>query len=521
MEIEYTASVASVRQKAMELLGLAEDGRPRRFRATNWSQEAGDLVEEFEFLISKSGRVLVERTMEIIDGLVEGSMLLLEEGEAPILGARPVEVYIWKDSMRRRPNLALVTTKNKNLRTYQGNDIESMSKDQIANYLRALLPKKERVPNKVTDKRTDKKVAQDYFVSFLTRTQNSDFRDKNTCLESGEAEADGMGGDEKTDHKIDSDMDLYESVNAGYEDSKGTPNKNFNCRQLFHAGRVYITPDTSLVGLYHSVFLLLQDRNDSVDRLPPLHPIASSSLSDLIERGWHVPKHLSASSLHSTMLLRDLRGDKLPGKCHRMSVSSSSATDTSPKLKSIKNVVLELFPSPSSSHELRFWLVKLENPLDCKEEGKAEMSPIQELYVNGGAAPSLGHLKNAVRGALSLGSGTTRIYKFNETRHRWTELKSKSAVRGKTPSILQPPLSLKEGDVLCAFEETSMMTRPGEVFEPVVDRLEDAEMRNCVEETKRTQSTSVAKKSKARVEVALRIGDGFDYSTSSDEGENC
>lgn len=103
MEIDYTATVSEVKRRVLEAMGLdgENESKSRRFRATNWSQEAGALVEEVELVVSREGRVLLERTMESIEGLVAESMLLLEEGEVPIIGVKCIDVYLWKPSMNR------------------------------------------------------------------------------------------------------------------------------------------------------------------------------------------------------------------------------------------------------------------------------------------------------------------------------------------------------------------------------------------------------------------------------------
>ena len=71
----------------------------------------------------------------------------------------------------------------------------------------------------------------------------------------------------------------------------------------------------------------------------------------------------------------------------------------------------------------------------------------------------VGHLKNPIRQALGISDKVSlediRVYKLLEAKFSWTELSQPKNTKNQSVScILNPPYSLKEGHVLCAFEKS-------------------------------------------------------------------
>ena len=522
---------------------------------------------------------LVSKCIDTVPGLVDKSLLLLEYGEPLIRGVRYINVSLWKPSIcRDEPHNSQTKDvmssneglnqnnrrKSENKYSYKGIMLCDMSKEQMLAEVKQLLSKGQRVPAAITDKRKDRKEAEASFASFLKKTGNSDLVDLievDIQMETTENYDPIKGEDAPTDEGVVSNK----CINVDVCDLEASVEKHANCKHLFNAGRVAITPETSLAELYAAVDLLLKQAQEnepgeknkpgeehdcSDDRIEEvMAPAPSNSLKALSKAGWKYRDSAikqEGKKMWSNILIRELRNDFLPGKCHRLqfvrSTDGNIPKDTSPKLRTLnvlsnRTIVVELFPADDVQNGLRFWLCRVENPSECLLSSKHEnrintlMNPLSpqevpfEIVVNGGTAPSLGHLKNAIRlkfqDSSSVGS-SLRMYKYDESKYVWTELKQGEGMltRGKVPGILQPPLSLKEGDFLCAFEEKTVAG--GANKEYIIDRDFDEESRRLAEKKQALsggKNGNIAFKSKKkvgrnRVEVALSIGDDFDDSSS-------
>lgn len=94
--------------------------------------------------------------------------------------------------------------------------------------------------------------------------------------------------------------------------------------------------------------------------------------------------------------------------------------------------------------------------------------PPIEVSVSCGLAPSVAHLRRTVCGALGgLSADRAVLYKYSLQTCSWSELKPGLRVEGtgaagrpvglvkRIENVLDPPYSMKEGDLLCAFEVPS------------------------------------------------------------------
>ena len=108
--------------------------------------------------------------------------------------------------------------------------------------------------------------------------------------------------------------------------------------------------------------------------------------------------------------------------------------------------------------------------------------PPRPLLINGGPSPSLGHLRTPISNELGIPTDKMVIFKFLPQSLEWVELRAgmkstaaaataaanttgTASLRGaktgtlpigssaakKSDNILEPPYSMKEGDLLCAF----------------------------------------------------------------------
>ena len=91
--------------------------------------------------------------------------------------------------------------------------------------------------------------------------------------------------------------------------------------------------------------------------------------------------------------------------------------------------------------------------------------PPVEVTVSCGLAPSVAHLRRSICGVLGgLSADRAVLYKYSLQTCSWSELKPGLRVEGigaagrpvvlvkRIENVLDPPYSMKEGDLLCAFE---------------------------------------------------------------------
>jgi len=106
--------------------------------------------------------------------------------------------------------------------------------------------------------------------------------------------------------------------------------------------------------------------------------------------------------------------------------------------------------------------------------------PPIELTFNGGPAPSIGLLRAQVSAKLWPGVTTKSIalYKFDSSAVKWTEIVTTAK---KCENIFGPPSSIKEGDLICAYEiesatgavSSSALLSAQSKKAPVISRPED------------------------------------------------
>lgn len=176
-------------------------------------------------------------------------------------------------------------------------------------------------------------------------------------------------------------------------------------------------------------------------------------------------------------------------------------------------------------------------------QGNALVSPSwppKQALINGGVAPTLGHLKRAVASALTqVPTDTMCVYKYLPS-YEWSPViyagagaNTKNAKGGKKgeSNITQGPHFVKEGDQFCAFDSKTVRLAPGVIAE--VDGIvkfalpEDIQLRILRENERAERKLKKQYKSVmfdapnggntvvprgARKEVMLSLGSGFDFS---------
>ena len=175
--------------------------------------------------------------------------------------------------------------------------------------------------------------------------------------------------------------------------------------------------------------------------------------------------------------------------------------------------------------------------------------PPRQVLINGGAAPTLGHLKRAVVSVLpALPTDSLCVFKYHPQSIEWGAViyagvganATKGAKKGSLgnkkgeSNITLGPYFVKEGDQFCAFDAKAVRLSPGVVAE--VDGMvrfalpEDVHLRLArdaerAERKLKKQYKSVLFESSgpaagvprgARKEVMLSLGSGFDFSDEDD-----
>ena len=166
--------------------------------------------------------------------------------------------------------------------------------------------------------------------------------------------------------------------------------------------------------------------------------------------------------------------------------------------------------------------------------------PPKQVLINGGTAPTLGHLKRAITTALPhLSTDNLCAYKYNPQAVEWGVVVYAGAgaqqVKKKGESnITLGPYFVKEGDQFGCFDAKSVRLAPG-VSAPVDNIIkfalpEDVQLRilRDNERTERklkkqyksvmfdTPGRSVVATKSVRKEVMLSLGSGFDFSDDED-----
>jgi hypothetical protein len=218
-------------------------------------------------------------------------------------------------------------------------------------------------------------------------------------------------------------------------------------------------------------------------------------------------------------------------------------------------------------------------PLVVTTQGQSVLSPEwppKQITINGGAAPSLAHLRRPICAELGLAVDKTQLFKFLPSSLDWHPLKAgmksaaaptssatTTAVIGagigqqskKIENIFDPPYSMREGDLVCAFEATgdnsvsssstassfisnninsNSKQQQGQLEPPpqfIVSRPIDRYIRDLLEadklekRTKKKQQggidgiTGAGGKRRFTQEVALTLGGDLDFSEDEDEVE--
>lgn len=167
--------------------------------------------------------------------------------------------------------------------------------------------------------------------------------------------------------------------------------------------------------------------------------------------------------------------------------------------------------------------------------------PPLPVLINGGVAPTLGHLKRAVVSVLpELATEHMSVYKYQPQGFEWSAViaggvgvhsNSSRKRGGKSESnITQGPYFIKEGDQLCAFDSRSVRLAPGVSIDidgvirfALAEDLQLRLLRDAEREERKLKKLyksagvsfategAVAPRA-ARREVMLSLGSGFDFS---------
>jgi hypothetical protein len=153
--------------------------------------------------------------------------------------------------------------------------------------------------------------------------------------------------------------------------------------------------------------------------------------------------------------------------------------------------------------------------------------PPHAITIDGGSAPTTGHLRRAVAKELSLDLDLVTVFKYFPTTATWMEmrpgLKPQSAGTAKKSAkklenLLMAPYSLKEGDLICAFEKPEGISDPNHEYK--ICRPEDLRLRQLQAREKALKASGKKEKAKREkkphVEIALSLG-ALEFSDDDDE----
>jgi hypothetical protein len=194
----------------------------------------------------------------------------------------------------------------------------------------------------------------------------------------------------------------------------------------------------------------------------------------------------------------------------------------------------------------RVWVQQLLNP--GASVGQAAVSPQwppMPVLVNGGAAPTLGHLKRAISTVLpDISSEHISVYKYQSQALEWQGMVSagvglhtrkKGSIgsrKGAESNIAQAPYFIKEGDQLVVFDSRLTKLSPGISVDPdgfiPIALPEDVQLRRLRDDERAARKLKKQYKTsfdlpegggggssvvpKVRKEVMLSLGSGFDFS---------
>lgn len=137
--------------------------------------------------------------------------------------------------------------------------------------------------------------------------------------------------------------------------------------------------------------------------------------------------------------------------------------------------LLDLKQSDLSKAGFGVWVQRLRNPAN-NIEGRSAMTPDWppiEVLVQGGSAPSMGHLLSPISETLGIPKTSMRVFKFNPGKSDlWLEVTNGSGgaagtvgkgrggalAKAKSQSILSAPYNFVEGDLVCAFDSSEVPT---------------------------------------------------------------
>lgn len=116
--------------------------------------------------------------------------------------------------------------------------------------------------------------------------------------------------------------------------------------------------------------------------------------------------------------------------------------------------------------------------------------PPLQVVVNGGSAPTLGHLRRSIaqtrEDLQNAPLEKIAVFKFNPQTVAWTQMVPETKANNrKAENITQSPYFVKEGDQFCAFLDGSAGRQ-----QYVVVRAEDLSLRALKEEEKRRKEES-------------------------------
>jgi hypothetical protein len=396
--------------------------RGRRLRRTSWMGEYAELLLE----VDKKQATLTLKEAELKDG----DLLLLEEGRLPVRGKHDLQVYFWHD----HPLM----------------DLPTVSTDQNG-----------------------------------TSDDNTAIKDDDSVMIVDDPSANQAGSPS---------VSFSEKVALAQR-------QRFQC--LHRLGEIQVSVNGTLGEMHTLVSELVKRSRDVLMKRISSH-VTDESITNVDSRSdWDEQDHNLWSRLiqpDEFLLLREMRPDTLPGKCFWMvdsthSVSTTPSSTAAPatpgdvnsklfgssglantplKKLSLKtergSIVVQLLPRSqiyerSSSGSIRIWAQRLLNPQHAAA-GEAQLSPSWPpvaAVLQGGIAPTLGHLHRAILNAIpnvATGPEHLVVYKYNLQKFAWEEMKhlnDGTSSKKKVENLFQAPYNVKEGSLFCAFSKMDLL----------------------------------------------------------------
>lgn len=147
-----------------------------------------------------------------------------------------------------------------------------------------------------------------------------------------------------------------------------------------------------------------------------------------------------------------------------------------------------------------------------------------DVFLNGGAMPSLARLKRILESEIDISFSSQRVFKLFSGENIWKDVSALAQKKSKNglENLLLVPFSFKEGDSLCVFDATECNVKSSsDSLMPhattfVVDRPIDQQRRLAAVEGA-GGGVRGKKKKQNQQEIALKLTGDFDFSEDEDE----